>query len=104
MVETDAHLAAATETWLGDDRAEEDRLNLSLGAGMGVLWRNRKANPRGVAYGGVALVWKEGEIEFKRVDIKNPEEYEVIGAGRIPGQKRKLVLVCCYLPPNYNKN
>ena len=43
-------------------------------------------------------------MDFKEVDIKNGENFEVlIAAGTVPGQRRKLVVIGCYLPPNYNK-
>lgn len=70
-----------------------------------MICRNREAGLRGVAHGGVALLWKESAVGFKRVDVKNPQDFEVlVCAGSIPGQTRKLVVVSCYLPPNYKRS
>ena len=105
MDETDAHVAVVTETWLKDGD-ELDRIvqDLELGSGYDMLHKNRRPGERGVAHGGVALLWKVGQISFKQLDIKNPNDYEILAAaGAVPGQRRKLVVLSCYIPPNYNK-
>ena len=75
-----------------------------MGSGYGMLCRNRIPNQNGVAYGGVALVWREGRIDFKQVRVKNEDKFEVlVAAGSVIGQRRKVVILCCYIPPNYTK-
>ena len=100
MNETDAHIAIVTESWLKDG-AELDGLvqDLELGEGVGILCRNRKPGMNGVAYGGVALLWKIGQVSFRRVALANQEDFEVLAAvGTVPGQRRKLIVIACYLP------
>ena len=58
----------------------------------------------GVAYGGVAVIWRESLGKFSEVVYKNPDKIEVlIAAGSIKGHSRKLVVIACYLPPGYSK-
>ena len=46
MNETDAHVAIITESWLKDGKKlESDKQDISLGAGLGLLCKNRKPNP-----------------------------------------------------------
>ena len=106
MNETDAHVAIVTESWLKDGQGlKEMTEELREGSGFGLLCRNRTPNANGVAYGGVSLLWKEGSIDFKEIELKNPQEYEVLAAaGSVPGQRRKMVILGCYIPPNYVKS
>ena len=90
------------------DGKELDELvqDLSLGAGLGMINKNRRPGERGVAHGGVAVIWKESVCSLKQVDLKvpNPQEFEVlVAAGSLHGHTRKLVVVACYIPPNYSK-
>ena len=105
MTETDASFAVITETWLKDGPAlAADLEELSNIAGLGMIVKNRTAGENGVAYGGVAVVWREGEKELKEVKMSNPERHEVlVCAGGVAGQSRKLVIVACYVPPNIKK-
>ena len=58
-----------------------------MGAGLGLLTKNRPSRENGTAYGGVAVVWKEGSGVFKEVAFKNPESYEVlVAAGSLRGE------------------
>ena len=57
-----------------------------------------------MSYGGVAIIWRESTVTFKEITIKNPHHFEVLAAvGKVKGQARKLVLVACYIPPNYSR-
>ena len=41
-------------------------------------------------------------MSLKAVKLHNPGKYEVVmAAGSLKGYSRKLVVVACYLPPNY---
>ena len=59
----------------------------------------------GVAYGGVAVSWKKAVFtSMEEIAYKNPEKFEmVVTATSLKGHSRKLVVVGCYLPPNYTK-
>ena len=80
LEEVDTSVAVVTETWMQDgERMLQEVMDLSLGAGVGILYRNREAlASNGVSYGGVAVLWKECFGTFKKVEVKNPEHYEVL--------------------------
>ena len=43
-------------------------------------------------------------MDFHEVAVPNTCGFEVlVGAGSVPGQRRKIVVISCYLPPNYHK-
>ena len=93
-----------TETWLRDKEIGQLQEELSLGSGLGLFARNRRLKENGVSYSGVAVVWKESVGSFKEVKLKNKEGFELVAAaGSLKGQSRKLVVVACYIPPNYVK-
>ena len=95
-----------TETWLRDGQAlRDDAQDLSLGAGLGIICKNRPPASNGVTYGGVAIIWKEAACAFREIKtLKNPEQFEIlVGLGTVAGQSRKIVCVAAYLPPGYTK-
>ena len=106
MGETGAGVAVVTETWLKDGPGlQADMEDLRERAGLGMMVRNRRARESGVAYGGVACIWKESLGNFTEVKMKNPDGYEVLTcAGSLAGYRRKLVIIGVYIPPNYTKN
>ena len=101
--EMNVTIATITETWLADGEGlEEDVDDLLLGAGIGMIYKNRPVNDRGVAHGGVAICYRESAMSLKEVKTNNPGKYEVImAAGTMVGFSRKMVVISCYLPPNY---
>ena len=75
--------------------------DFEVGAGLGMLTRNRERDHRGVSYGGVAIVNHLNKCTFKVVELSNPENFEVLAAsGRFTGYSREVVVLACYLPPN----
>ena len=83
---------------------ELDLEHLRETAGLAAICRNRPAASNGVCYGGVAVVWRTGACLFREVPIKNPDGFEIlVGAGSIKGHLRRLVVLACYLPPNYDR-
>ena len=77
----DAAVGVVTETWLAyGDSLEDDIRDFANGAGIGMLYRNRVANGNGVAHGGVAIVYETGCCTAKKIDIPNPEDFEVMSA------------------------
>ena len=101
--EMDAKIGIITETWLADGESlERDIRDLANGAGLGMVCLNRKENNRGVAHGGVAIVSNTATCSLTRLDLPNPEGFEVlVTSSNIQGYSRKLLTVACYLPPNY---
>ena len=68
------------------------------------MHRNRPLNNHGVSHGGVVILYKETACQLKQLDIKNPEEFEIlVASGSIRGHARKLVVFAIYLLPNYKK-
>ena len=52
----------------------------------------------------MAVFWKANELSFKEVVVPNPDNFEVLTAvGSVKGHSRKLVVIACYLPPNYDR-
>ena len=92
-----------TETLFEDGEGlEDDVRDLVNGAGIGLIHRNRKQNRSGVAHGGVALVYNTNNCSAREIDMPNPGDFEVLcSAVNLPGYTRKLVVVACYIPPNY---
>ena len=82
---------------------DDDIEDLCLGAGLGMICRNRPANDRGFSHGGVAVVYRASEVSLRRVKLHNPHNFEVIMAtGMLRGCARRVVVVASYLPPNYS--
>ena len=103
--ELQADIAIVTETWLRDGSAlQSDLRDLELGAGIASLTRNRRPHPiTGVCHGGVAIMYRKAIGSLKKIDIDNPDSFEVLPAiGTIMGTSRKLAIVAAYIPPNYN--
>ena len=96
-------MAIVTETWLTDGESLLlDVEDLEHGAGLGMLFRNRKKNSRGFSHGGVAIMYKKSCLNMKELIVPNPDSFEVLGAvGNLLGHSRKIVTLACYIPPNY---
>ena len=106
MEEIEASIAIVTETWLRDGQAlQDDMQDLSLGAGLGMICRNRSPARNGVTYGGVAIIWREAVCGFREVKtVRNSEGFEVlIAAGSLAGHSRKILCVAAYIPSGYTK-
>ena len=101
--EMSSTVGVITETWLADgDSLWKDIDDLAAGAGIGMICLNCKQNAAGVAHGGVAVAYRTGVCTMKRIDLPNPERFEVlVTLATLPGYSRKLVTVGCYLPPGY---
>ena len=101
--ETSAALAIVTETWMRDGEDLEDvRVDLSEGHGLDMICRNRPVGDNRLAHGGVAVLYKKNLLNLKQIDVGNTEGFEIVGAlGNIRGILRKLLVLGCYVPPNY---
>lgn len=84
MNEMGATAAVVTETWLRDGqglREVEERLEEK--DGLRIITRNRNPLANGVAYGGVAILWKIAKSTFVEVPIKNNCYEVLVGAGTV---------------------
>ena len=76
MDEMEETVGVVTETWLSDgEPLERDIADLAHGAGLGLLYRNRKANASGVSHGGVAVIYTRSTCSMTKVDIANPDNF-----------------------------
>ena len=61
-----------TETWLNaGDGLEEDEADFEEGTGYGMINRCRKAGARGVAHGGVSVVYRKSDCDLRKVPMMN---------------------------------
>ena len=98
MEETDTSLALITETWLRNEhRMNEQQQNMSDGLGYTCMRMDRLT---GVG-GSVAIVYKNSDITMQQLKVGG--DYEIVAAlGRRTGQRRKVVVICAYIPPNFD--
>ena len=102
--ELDVTLGIVTETWLADGVSlDRDLHDLARGTGLEMFCLNRPPNNRGVAHGGVAVIANAATCSIKKIDLPNPENYEVMATlSTLQGCSRKLLTVACYLLPGYS--
>ena len=94
-----------TETWLRDGRGLDNYVDdLALGAGLGMMYRNRGLATNGVVCGGVAALWRKSLCSMSKLELLNPSDFKVlVYVGKLTKCSRKLVVVACYIPPGYPK-
>ena len=100
----DVDVAVVTETWLKDGPdLDSDLKDLELGAGLGSVVLNRPPNSHtGLSHGGVAIFYKKTIGSLTRINLPNPDNFEVLTTmATLKGSARKLVVVAAYIPPNY---
>ena len=106
MYEIDADIAIVTETWLQDRNVENETIDLAGEHSLSLFTLNRQniaANGR--QYGGVAITTRASRTNFKKVDIPNPENFEVLCiAGKVGSVREKVAVIAVYLPPNYPRH
>ena len=92
-----------TETWYSDgDNLEQESEKLLLGNGIKVFTLNRPVGSAGFSHGGVAIVVRDAVTKMSTMDFPNPDSFEVLVVnGTMAGIKRKVFLICCYIPPGY---
>ena len=103
--ELDADVAVITETWFQNRAMSDLAVDMAGEHGLEMFTLNRQVlSANGRQYGGVAITTRSCRSTFKKVDIPNPENFEVLCiAGKIKGVPEKLVVVAVYIPPNYPK-
>ena len=101
--EMEAHVCVVTETWMKEgENLDELKEDLLHGEGIGLLTCCREPNPAGVAHGGVAVAYRASMLTMKRVEIPNPEKFEVlVTVASLEGHSRRLVTIAAYIPPGY---
>ena len=101
MEETGAVMSVVSETWLKDGEGlDNDRDDLREGAGMELICKNRQVNERGVAHGGVAIMYRKSAVSLRELRVDTATDYEILVAlGNIKGLSRKILVIACYVPP-----
>ena len=105
MYELDADIAVVTETWFQDGSNDLAAVDLAGEHGLVLFPLNRQVvAANGRQYGGVAITTRSSRTTFKKVEIPNPECFEVLCiAGKVKGIAEKVVVIAVYIPPNYPK-
>ena len=100
MRELDTAVALITETWMFYPTSLDNILtDLHEKEGLAFLRKDRSTQRHG---GGVAICYDVSKIEMVPIKIPQPE-FEVVAAlGRRSGQRRKIAVVCFYIPPAYD--
>lgn len=106
MSELEADYAIVTETWLQDRMLENAVIDAAGGHGLDSFTLNRqKVASNGRQYGGVAIFSRSSSTNLRKVEIRNPDNYEVLCvAGKISKLKEKAVIIAVYIPPNYPRH
>ena len=103
MTERNADFGVITETWINEGRQLSDLTDeLRHAYSLGIISRSRASNAHnGRAYGGVALIYRLARASFRRHDMPNPDDYEVLASvGNVSNIKPKIFCLSCYAPPN----
>ena len=103
--ELECCFGVVTETWMRDGKQLEDQLqDVQDGHGLSVIYKNRKANTRGISHGGVCIITRDSRVRATKLRFHNAADFEVIGAVcKVTGRKRKFVVIACYMPPSMNR-
>ena len=98
MEEMNAQISLVTETWLkANDQVNEQFNTLRDALGYECIRRDRTTGNGG----GVAILYKTGDWAFHQ--LKTGGEFEIVAAlGRRTGQRRKLLAITAYIPPDSN--
>ena len=104
--EVDADIAIVSETWFQDDCVTATAIDVAGEHGLDLFTLNRQViAANGRQYGGVAVTTRACRSTFKKVDIANPDNFEVLCLeGKIKGIGEKIVVVAVYIPPNYPRH
>ena len=99
----DLDLTIITESWLASGtRLEDELLELELGTGLSVVYKNRPVGPssrRRTAGGGVAIIYNKQRFKLKERRVIGNSFELVCAKGKINGLDRMLVVIGLYIPP-----
>ena len=106
IYEVSADVAIVTETWLQNGSVENTTVDLAGEHGLDIFSLTKQnISSNGRQYGGVAITTRASRTTFKKVDIPNPEHFEVLCiAGKVKSIREKVVIIAVYIPPNYPKH
>lgn len=101
----DKTLSVLTETWFQEDSTAlanklEDFGSINC---LDVFPRTRTYRAaNGRHYGGLAIITSKKNSNFKQLELRNPDDFEVMACiGKVTGFKEKVFVVGAYIPTNY---
>ena len=105
MYEIEAGIAIVTETWLQDSSVDNAVIDVAGEHGLVAHVKNRPTvADNGRQYGGVAIFSRAASTNFKKLDLPNPENFEVLCVtGRVSKLREKVAVIAAYIPPGYTK-
>ena len=105
MLDLEADVGIVTETWLQDQAVENTVIDAAGEHGLDAFLLNRQeVAANGRQYGGLAILSRSASTKFKKFDIVNPDDFEVLCvAGKVNKIREKVVVIGVYIPPNYPK-
>ena len=93
-----ADVCIITETWLKEkDSDNQELIDFQERTGYKLIRRDRFPG-RG---GGVGILYNTSSIEMVKIKIPFNKHEIVAAIGRRAGQRKKIVVIGAYLPPNY---
>ena len=103
MHEINADVSVVTETWFQNESVSESTIDMAGEHGLDLFTLNRQViAANGRQYGGVAVATRSCRSTFKKVEIQNPDSYEVLCiGGKVKGLGEKIIIIAVYMPPNY---
>ena len=105
MYEVEADVSVVTETWMQDRLVESTAIDVAGEHGLDAFTLNRGVvSANGRQYGGVAIFGRSSSTKFSKLDIPNPDSFEVLCiAGKVNKIREKVVVIAVYMPPNYTR-
>ena len=94
-------MALVTETWLHDGNTNAFKDVLVNEHKLNVIYKNRPKKKDGstVTGGGAAIVYDPQKIHLKEYNLKKSNHEIVAAYGKLPNIKRKMLVICAYVPP-----
>ena len=105
MSEIEADVAVVSETWIQDEAVEGTLIDAAGKHGLDSFLLNRQTvAANGRQYGGVAVFSRSASTRFTKVEVNNPDSFEVLCvAGKVNKIREKVVVIAVYIPPNYTR-
>ena len=94
-------MALVTETWLHDGNFDAFKDVLINEHKLNVIYKNRPKKKDGttVTGGEATIIYDPQKIHLKEYKLKKSNHEIVAAYGKLPNIKRKMLVVCAYIPP-----
>ena len=90
-----------TETWLKKEALEKLTQDLHHEHSLKIIAKNRPptSDEKPVSGGGVSIIFNPSRIVLKEYKLKKSNQEIVAAIGKLHNVKRKVFLICAYIPP-----